>query len=123
MYKYILVIFITFASLSTLNAKYVQTCKVKYKQDFSWSDYYTIEVTFMSGTELNKATKSFDYDSFSTYAIVFWGDDKATIIKLTSWTSCGSEVKQNCISNSITNLAGEDKEGRGWEICTKNICF
>jgi hypothetical protein len=106
-----------------LSAKYVQTCKVKYKKEYGWSQYYTVEVTFMSGAELNKATSTFGYDGFSTYAIVFWGQGAATVIKISSYTGCGTEVKQSCIANNIINLAGKDQDGDIWEVCTKDYCF
>lgn len=46
----------------------------------------------MYGTELNRATKSYDYESYSTYAIIFWDKDEASVIKISSYTGCGSEV-------------------------------
>jgi len=116
----ILTIFFLF---STAQAKYTHTCKVKYKKNYGWSEYYTVDVTFMSGTELNKETSSFDYDGFSTYAIIFWGKDEASVIKISSFTGCGTEVKQSCFTNKVSNLEGEDQQGRGWEVCTKNYCY
>ena len=104
-------------------AEYTQTCKVKYKRNYDWSDYYTVDVHFYSGRELNNATKSFNYDSFSTYAIVFWSNDQATVMKLSSFMGCGSAITQSCISNKPWNLEGEDQEGRNWEICTKSYCY
>ncbi len=71
MKKTILTILTVFFICLNVEAKYTQTCKVKYKKNYDWSEYYTIDVTFMSGTELNRATKSYEYDGFSTYAIIF----------------------------------------------------
>lgn len=105
------------------SAKYTQTSKVKYKTNYGWSDYYTVEVTFVSGTELNRATRSLDYDGFSTYAVVFWDKGQASVIKISSYTGCGLEVTQRCITNKITNLVGDDQHGRGWEVCTNRICY
>lgn len=107
----------------TAQAKYIQTCKVKYKTNYSWSEYYTVEVTFMSGNELNRATKTYDYEGYSTYGIVFWSKEQVSIIKISSYTGCGTEANQNCIANKISNLEGEDQEGRDWEICSKNLCY
>jgi hypothetical protein len=108
---------------SNLFAKYVQTCKVKYETQQGWSDYYTVDVTFLSGTELNNATNSYNYSSYSTYAVVFWGEGKASIIEIESYTGCGSEVTQSCISNAYSNYEGEDQRGIKWEVCTKNYCY
>jgi hypothetical protein len=123
MKKSILTILTVFFFCFTVDAKYTQTCKVKYKKNYGWSDYYTVEVSFMSGTELNRVTKSYDYESYSTYAIIFWDKDEASVIKISSYTGCGSEVSQSCISNKVTNLEGEDQQGRGWEVCTKSYCY
>lgn len=95
---FLLILFLFTGSLA--NAKYVQTCKVKYKKNYGWSDYYTVDVTFVSGTELNRSTNTYDYDSYSTYTIIFWDKDEASVIKISTYTSCGSEVKQSCITNT-----------------------
>lgn len=123
MKKTILTILTVFFICLNVEAKYTQTCKVKYKKNYDWSQYYTVDVTFMSGTELNRATKSYEYDGFSTYAIIFWDKDETSVIKLSSFTGCGLEVSQRCISNKATNLEGEDNQGRGWEVCTRSVCF
>jgi hypothetical protein len=116
------IVVLLFFCLST-KAKYIQTCKVKYKNNYAWSDYYQVEVTFISGSELNKAVKSYEYESYSTYAVIFWDKDQVSIIKISTYTGCGSEVTQSCIANKVINLEGEDKKGRRWEICTKNLCY
>lgn len=122
--KKIMAVFLAFLVMNfTAMAKYTQTCKVKYKNNYNWSEYYTVDVVFMSGSELNRATSTFDYETFSVYAIVFWDDDEASVIKISSFTACGLEVKQNCISNLIYNLEGEDQQGRAWEVCTRNLCY
>ena len=123
MKKIILIIslFLTFSSV--LEAKYVQTCEVKYLSSDGWSDYYTVDVTFMTGSELNEATSSIDYSSLSTYGIVFWGDGKATIIEISSIVFCGNKATKSCITSHALNIEGESQDGRSWEICTKNYCY
>lgn len=124
MIKKLLFTFLTVLILcGVADAKYTQTCGVKYKKNFGWSDYYTVDVTFMSGAELNKATKSYDYSSYSTYGVIFWSRDEVTIIKISSYTGCGREVKQRCITNKYSNMEGEDQQGRGWEICSRSRCY
>ncbi|MBT7826143.1 MAG: hypothetical protein HN600_06070 [Bacteroidetes bacterium] len=123
MKKIILILLVILVYTASVNAKYTQTCKVKYKKNYGWSDYYTVNVIFMSGMELNKATRTYNYESYSTYATIFWGKDEASVIKLSSYTGCGSEVTKSCIDNKVMNLEGEDQDGRDWEICTKSYCF
>lgn len=123
MKRILFLLIILFLSTFVVNAKYVQTSKAKYRQDFGWSKYYEVEVTYISGTELNKATNTFNYAAYATYAVIFWGDDKATVIKLTTYTTCGTEVKKECITNVYNNLQGEDQQGKQWEICVTNYCY
>lgn len=120
-----IVILLLFYTLfvQTSDAKYVQTCKVKYKTNYNWSEYYTVEVSFFTGYELNRATRTYNYDTYSVYAIIFWDKDEATVIKVSSYTGCGNEVTQSCISNKVNNLEGEDQQGRNWELCIKNYCY
>jgi hypothetical protein len=87
-----------FLSISTIQAKYVQTCSVKYMTKDGWSKKYTVDVTFISGTELNEATSSFKYSSYSVYAVIFWSKEQVTVIKLSSYLSCGDNVDKNCIT-------------------------
>jgi hypothetical protein len=60
-----------------------------------WSKKYTVDVTFISGSELNEATNSFKYSSFSIYAVIFWSQEQVTLIKLSSFLTCGTEVDKN----------------------------
>ncbi len=109
-------------SIST-QAKYVQTCIVKYKTQQGWSKKYTVSVTFMTGSELNTATRSFKYNGFSTYAIIFWGNDEATVIKIKTFTVCGTEVDKSCITGTFGDLKGVDQDGDEWNICKDDLCF
>jgi len=71
----LLVSIIIFLS-SNAEAKYTQTCIARYMTEQGWSKKYTVDVTFISGSELNEATNSFNYSSFSVYATIFWDRNK-----------------------------------------------
>ena len=103
--------------------KYVQTCQAKYKTEYGWSKKYTVDVTFMTGSELNMATRTFKYNSFSVYGIIFWDDDEATVIKLKNFTTCGTEVDKTCITSVFGDLKGSDQDGDEWNICKDDFCF
>lgn len=119
-----LILITVFLSLGFFSdAKYVQTCKIKYKTNYEWSKYYTVEVNFLTGSELNSATRTFNYQAFSVYAVVFWGNDQASVVKISSILMCGNEVSKECIINSLTNLKGEDQQGKNWEICVTGYCY
>jgi hypothetical protein len=47
---------------SEVSAKCRRVAVVKYQQQYGWSKKYTVEVTFMTGYELNQATRSYDYN-------------------------------------------------------------
>jgi hypothetical protein len=108
---------------SEVSAKCRRVAVVKYQQQYGWSKKYTVEVTFMTGYELNQATRSYDYNSYSVYAIIFWGEGQASVIKLKSYLLCGYEVTCDCIDNSIYDLQGYDQDGDKWNICLSDICY
>ena len=77
----------------------------------------------MTGSELNDATSSIRYSSFSVYAIIFWGKGEATVIKLSSFTTCGSEADKSCITSIFGDLKGKDQDDDEWKICKDQFCF
>jgi hypothetical protein len=117
----------TLAILCLLNinaeAKYMQTCVARYKTQDGWSKKYSVDVTFISGSELNETTRSFKYSLFSIYAVIFWGEGQASVIKLTTFLSCGTTVDKNCIINTIGDLKGKDQDDDEWKICVSDYCF
>ncbi len=123
MKKILLVITLFLFSANAIYAKYVQTCDVKYMTKDGWSKKYTVDVTFISGSELNEATSSYKYSGFSTYAVIFWSKEQVTIIKLSTFLSCGTTVDKNCITNSVTDLKGKDQDDDEWKICVGNYCY
>lgn len=119
MKKIITIILITL----TLNvsAKFKQNIKVKYQTKYGWSTYYDVVAVFATGYELNKATESFDYDTFSTYCFIWWNEDQYTTIKL-NFVSCGYEAQSSCISY-YSSLNGKDQDGDKWFICLMRYCY
>jgi hypothetical protein len=106
-----------------IEAKCRRIATVKYQKLYGWSKSYTVEVQFMSGSELNDATESYNYNSFSDYAIIFWGEGKATIIRIKSYTGCDRIVYCDCIDNSIYDYQGFDQDGDKWNICLGDYCI
>lgn len=105
------------------NAKYTQTCVARYMTQDGWSKKYTVDITFISGTVLNEATNSFKYSSFSVYAVIFWDEGQATVIKLSTFLSCGTIVDKSCITNTIGDLKGKDQDDDEWKICVSDFCY
>lgn len=122
MLRLVIALALWLATAPAATAEYVQTSKVRYSANYGQSQWYDVEVTFVTGTELNRATRSFDYEGFSKYAVVFWGQGGASVIKISSPMFCSGDFSRSCMP-SFGNLEGEDQEGRAWEICTQRICY
>lgn len=119
-----LILIIVFClSITHADAKYVQTCSVKYMTKDGWSKKYDIEVTFISGTELNEATNTYDYNMYAVYAVIFWGKGQASVIKLSGYLLCGTEVDKTCITNTYQDLKGKDQNEEEWKICVGDYCY
>src|SRR5688572_24992170 len=80
------------------------TVCAKYERSDGWSDGYKVEATIAKGSELNQATKSFDYDVLSTYVVIFWDKDEVSVIRM-DFPYLGP-----------IGQSGTDQAGRKWEI-------
>lgn len=81
---------------------------VKYQKDYGWSKGYAVEGIVISGSDLNSAVGSLSrFRQFSTYVVVFWDKDQASIFEMPS-SSFGSVP--------IFETRVEDQEGRMWKI-------
>lgn len=118
-----LFVLVSLLTTSAVHGKYRQTCDVQYMTEIGWSTKYTVDVTFMTGFELNEATSTYNYSAYSVYAIIFWDQAQATVIKLTTMLVCGTETERSCIQNSLGTLKGEDQDDDEWKICTTDFCY
>lgn len=123
MKKIILLLSLILLFSKDITAKYRRVAIVKYETQSGWSQGYKVEVTFMTGYELNQATRTFNYNSSSVYATIFWGNGGASVIKLTNYLMCGLEVTSECIDNTIYPLQGADQDGDKWKICLSGFCL
>jgi len=120
--RYLLIAVIVLFSL-VCEAKYTQTCNVSYLTEAGWSKNYEVEVTFMTGSELNTAMNLFNYETFQVYAIVFWSKNLTTVIVTQGSSVCGSETSKTCIKTSYSYMNGYDRDKRKWRICTESNCY
>ena len=75
---------------------------------------YKVETRVYSGSELNSKTRSIDYNSFSKYAVIFWGPNEASVIEL-DFAIAGI---------SPLGSTGRDQRGYAWELTTSTMfCF
>ncbi len=106
MKKRLILFFIIFSIV--LHATVKEKACVKYKKSYGWSHGYPVIVTIISGSNLNSVIGSFTkYDSFSTYAIVFWDEHKTSIFKLPPMSMGALPMFEQEV---------EDQERRKWKI-------
>jgi len=117
----LIVIFLCYTSLY---AKYSRTCLVKYETTSGWSKTYEVVVHFHSGTELNKLTKSYNYSSNETYAVIWWSDESVTTITLEKNICLYSDECKYSHFNPeyYSSSEGEDQKGTNWKICWSSSC-
>jgi hypothetical protein len=102
-------------------AKFRKMVEIKYQKEYGWSKYYLVEATFITGFELNRQTGSYDYNSYSTYCVIWWGQGECSIIKL-NYASCGYDAQPYCISYN-SSLEGKDQNDIKWYICLTDYCY
>jgi hypothetical protein len=74
---------------------------------------YQLDALVESGSDLNTATHTFDYDAFETYDVIFWAQGQASVIKL-----------EYAFGNiSPIGSDGTDQQGNRWNISTSSLCF
>ena len=86
------------------------------------SDWFDVRVTFVTGAELNTATRTTTHSEGDRYAIVYWAADQASVVKLVSAVPCGANFERSCLPLS-GQMRGNDGQGRSWEVCTARFCF
>lgn len=112
MKKFLLLIFITLLPI-TSQALTLESFCVQYKlpNKEQWSNSLVVEAAKLYGSELNKIEKKFIYDSFSTYIILSWTPDVASIVKL------------KLPGLSAVNSLGIDAHNIEWKIKDSDFCI
>ena len=121
MKKLLFILLVLILTCNFVQARYIQTSNIRFKSNNGYSKYYTVDVTFYSGNELNNITKTYNYDNYGKYATVFWSQEQVSIIKITSFLTCSSNFTKSCL-NDLSNMQGIDQNNVYWEICTGTYC-
>jgi len=95
---------------NALAAEEIKVC-ARYETSNGWSKGYSVQARKLTGSEMNRATSSFNYESWSTYVVIFWDNDQASVIKM------------DMPYLSAIGLQGIDQEGRKWEIAKTSFCL
>lgn len=82
----------------------VQTVCAKY---MGTGKEYKVNAQIMAGTELNRRANTYNYSSYSKYAVIFWAQDQVSIIELDYPGSV-----------SAFGTSGKDQRGYKWELST-----
>jgi len=104
----------------TASATYREGCTVKYETESGWSTGYQVQCNYTTGSELNMATTSFNYQPLSVYAVVFWQQHEASVIQMQGVFLCGFEATSGCVS-SFMAIRGTDQQGRIWKVCAPSL--
>lgn len=96
--------------------------KVQYDTANGRSNWLSVNGIFVTGTELNSATRTMSYDAFSSYVVIFWGSGQAAVIRSKTFTLCGAQFTASCFP-LVGRIEGADQDGRTWHVCTSGMCF
>jgi hypothetical protein len=96
-----------YAQSEEKTAKRQKVC-AKYETRSGWSDGYTVTAVMTDGATLNEETGSYNYDSYANYAVIFWDEDEASVLKIQS------------VSGGVSSVGtrATDQEGRTWKLST-----
>jgi hypothetical protein len=82
MRSYRLALMLMLALPAPCAASVARICNVSYETGDGWSAAVAVEVTFVTGRELNKATRSFSYGVLDNYALIWFSRDEVAILQL-----------------------------------------
>ncbi len=95
--------------LGTINVAFASQeygCVQYQKADYSWGDPYKVPVTIVTGSQLNEATNSYKYQSYSNYALAEWPNGGYSALEMPSY--------YDDLPYSYTNT--KDQNGRKYRI-------
>lgn len=101
--RFMLLFLLAFMSANAYSEERQKVC-ARYETQDGMSKSYLVEAIITDGSELNQETSSFNYSNYSTYVVIFWAPDQASVIEMNF--------------GGITGLPsqGKDQDGRTWEI-------
>lgn len=125
--KFFLILVLCISSFASI-AEVRRICKVQYQTEDGWSKEYTVEVTFITGRELNAATKSYNYSSYSNYCLIWFDKGQVAILEITDFlSSVGEDFDPEDFRNTFNFRTQIDckqtnsEEKRKWRIIAKTL--
>jgi len=103
-------------------------CKVQYATASGWSHTYTMQVEFITGSELNNATHSYSYDSYKKYCLLWFSNGGVAINEIRDYFLCGFTFDDDAFRNlfyikfsiQCPQINAENDDGRIWKITAKD---
>ena len=95
---FILLVLVT----QTIASEQVEICA----QYTNTGSSYHVTAISTTGSKLNLATRSFNYNSLSSYIVIFWAPGQATVIEMTP----------PFFGPTFVSSFGIDQEGRSWTV-------
>ena len=86
-------------SFTSVDAAIKRYMDVQYETEDGWSKKYRMEVSFMSASELNEATKTYSYGLSKYYAIIWFQDGGCAIIDMKVTIAADNILTDNTIRN------------------------
>ena len=102
MKKLTVIIFLIFLSFNAFAYEVLDICAT-YRNS---GKKYKVEGNIYKGSELNKRTNSYKYNGYSTYVVIFWSNEQASVIELDYYYG----------SLGYIGVNGKDQQGYPWEI-------
>ena len=124
MFAYLLL----FSFISPANAIVKRIVNVSYEKDYGYSEEVPVEVTFLTGKELNRATDSYKYSDYDNYGLIWFAKDEVAILKLNSYSvNYGSNGLDNEAFKRIFQFSSYEtatqinsNSGRKWRLKAKD---
>jgi len=102
-------------------------CLVAYQTNRGWSEEFRVEVTFLTGQELNQATRTFEYGLFDKYALIWFEKDEVAILKIEDiMVGVGSEFTATDFQRQFLIISEKEatqvnsRSNRKWKINAKS---
>ena len=100
-------------SSSTYGGGYRSTICARYETEAGWSQGYRVQATIIRGSDLNTRTRSYHYNAYSTYVVIFWDAGEASILELDEYYG----------GISIYGQTAKDQRGRRWQVASGGYCY
>ena len=120
--------FLMLLSVQFASATASFTCDVQYKTGYSWSTEYTMELDFMTGSELNRAANTYSFDSFELYALIWFGEGEVAILEHDGMAIIGGTSFDTAAFKRVFQVFGSqeftqvnDDYARNWKVTCKKF--